>query len=85
MDTRAARRGQAMTELVVGMFALALVVSALCGFAVYIAKSLRVQNELRVGGKRTDRVEATGITAEYVFGAESLKISEKLNWPPTSF
>ena len=79
------RRGQAMTELAVGLFALALVVSALCGFAVYVAKSLRVQNELRVGGQKTDRVEATGLTAEYVFGAEALTISERLVWPPTSF
>ena len=44
MDTErgrpSARRGQALMELAVGMFALALVVSALAGFAVYIAKSL---------------------------------------------
>ena len=79
------RRGQAMTELAVGLFALALVVSALCGFAVYVAKSLRVQNELRVGGQKTDRVEATGLTADYVFGTEALTISERLVWPPTSF
>ena len=79
------RRGQAMTELAVGLFALALVVSALCGFAVYVAKSLRVQNELRVGGQKTDRVEATDLTADYVFGTEALTISERLVWPPTSF
>ena len=78
------RRGQALMELAVGMFALALVVSALCGFAVYIAKSLRVQNELRVGGKKTDAVEVPSFAAERAFGAEKLEISEKLAWPSTT-
>lgn len=77
-------RGQALMELAVGLFALALVVSALCGFAHYIAKSLRVQNELRVGGKRSDSVEISSWAAQHVFGAETLKISEKLNWPSTT-
>ena len=77
-------RGQALMELAVGLFALALVVSALCGFAHYIAKSLRVQNELRVGGKRSDPVEISSWAAQHVFGAETLKISEKLNWPSTT-
>ena len=77
-------RGQALMELAVGLFALALVVSALCGFAHYIAKSLRVQNELRVGGKRSDFVEISSWAAQHVFGAETLKISEKLNWPSTT-
>lgn len=77
-------RGQALMELAVGLFALALVVSALCGFAHYIAKSLRVQNELRVGGRRSDSVEISSWAAQHVFGAETLKISEKLNWPSTT-
>lgn len=77
-------RGQALMELAVGLFALALVVSALCGFAHYIAKSLRVQNELRVGGRRSDSVEISSWAAQHVFGAETLKISEKLKWPSTT-
>lgn len=77
-------RGQALMELAVGLFALALVVSALCGFAHYIAKSLRVQNELRVGGRRSDSVEISSWAAQHVFGAETLKIAEKLNWPSTT-
>lgn len=77
-------RGQALMELAVGLFALALVVSALCGFAHYVAKSLRVQNELRVGGRRSDSVEISSWAAQHVFGAETLKISEKLNWPSTT-
>ncbi len=43
-------RGQALVELAVGMFALTLLVSTLCGFAVFIAKSLSEQNHERVGG-----------------------------------
>ena len=78
------RRGQALMELAVGMFALALVVSALCVFAVYIAKSLRLQNELRVGGKKTDSVEVPSFAARHVFGEETLKVSEKLAWPQTT-
>lgn len=78
------RRGQALMELAVGMFALALVVLALCGFATYIAKSLRVQNELRVGGKKTDSVEVSAFAAEHVFGKAKLEVSEKLVWPSTT-
>jgi hypothetical protein len=43
------RRAQALIELAVGMFAFALVISALTGFAVWIAKSLKMQNSLRTG------------------------------------
>ena len=78
------RRGQALIELAVGLFALALVVSALCGFALYIAKSLRLQNELRVGGQKTDSVEVSAFAAEHVFGDRKLKISEKLAMPLTT-
>ena len=78
------RRGQALMELAVGMLALALVVSALCGFAVYIAKSLRIQNELRVGGKKSDSVEVSDFAAERVFGQGTLEISERLSWPQTT-
>lgn len=78
-------RGQALMELVIGMFALALVVSALCGFAVYIAKSLRVQNELRQNDGRTnsgsDSVEVGGFASRYVFGNEALRIEERVELP----
>ena len=79
------RRGQAMMELAAGMFALALVVSALCGFATYIAKSLRVQNELRRNGGRTnsgsDSVEVGEFASRYVFGSETLRIEERVEMP----
>ena len=77
------RRGQALVEVAVGMLALALVVSTLCGFALYITKSLEIQNKLRVGGKRGETVDVSGPMATYLFGAEQLKASEKLSWPST--
>lgn len=43
------RSGQALMELAVGMLALVMVVSALCGFGVFIARSLRAQNSTRAG------------------------------------
>lgn len=81
-----AARGQALMELAVGMFALALVVSALCGFSLYIVKSLKAQNSLRSGTGRssvTDKVEFDAFAAEHVFGGKTLKISEKVEMPPT--
>ena len=77
------RRGQAMMELAVGMFALALVVSALCGFAVCIVNSLKMQNSLRVGNSsQSETVEFDSFAAKYVFGTESLKLKEKVVMPP---
>ncbi len=79
------RRGQALMELAVGMFALAFVVSALCGFALYIAKSLRAQNELRGrdgrSTEKSDSVEVGDFAARYVFGTETLRIREKIVMP----
>lgn len=79
-----ARRGQALMELTVGLFALALVVSALCGFAIYIAKSLKMQNSLRVGSSSQHAtLEVSEFAAEYLFGSKSLNITEKVVMPPT--
>jgi hypothetical protein len=82
----AIRRGQALMELAVGMFALSLVVAALCGFALYIVKSLEIQNKMRVGGKKADSVDVSAFASKYVFGEDSktLKIGEKLVWPATA-
>lgn len=41
------RRGQAMIELAIGLFAFVLVIGALCSFAHYIVHSLEVQNSTR--------------------------------------
>lgn len=71
-------------ELAVGMFALALVVSALCGFALYIVKSLRVQNSLRSSAPQPsgEKVELGGVL-EQVTAHKYLKIDEKVVLPQT--
>lgn len=77
--------GQALMELAVGMFALALVVSALCGFSLYIVKSLKAQNSLRSSHGQssvTDSVELDAFAAQNVFGVKTLKITEKVELPP---
>lgn len=85
----ATKRGQAMMELAVGVFALALVVSALCGFAVYIARSLRVENTARsshpLGHASVDVRDIAGdIGAKYVFGSETLtKRNARVEMPLT--
>lgn len=82
MDTK---RGQAMMELAVGLFALTLVISALCGFAVYIARSLRAQNELRANGEsvnvKSDSVDIGEFAAANFAGTGSLSIREKVEFP----
>ncbi len=80
----AIKRAQALIELAIGMFAISLVVGALCVFAVYIARSLKVQNQLRTGGKHTDSVEVDEWTSANVFGVKTLKINEKLEMPSTA-
>lgn len=78
------RRAQALMELAVGMFAFALVVSALCGFAVWIAKSLRMQNSLRTGAStQTGTVELGTFGAKYLFGSETINIKESVSMPDT--
>ena len=80
-----ARKGQAMVELAVGMFAFALVVSALCGFAVCIVKSLKMQNSLRVGNSsQSATVEFDSFAAKHVFGTGALRIKEKVVMPQTA-
>ena len=82
---RHSHRGQAMIELAFGMFALALVVSALCAFAIYIARSLEMQNSLRVGSSsQHDTMEVSDLAAQYIFGKETIKIEEKVTMPMTS-
>lgn len=86
MATERARRGQALMELAVGMFTLALVVSALGVFATYIARSLRVQNSLRGTHHATNmtrEVELDRFSSEYLFGSDTLTIKEHVEMPPT--
>lgn len=78
------KKGQALMELAVGLFALALIVSALSGFAVYISKSLKIQNAIRVGASsQEDEVRLSDFGAQYVFGRDTLKIRKKVHLPLT--
>ena len=79
------RRGQALMELAVGMFTIALVVGCLCTFAVFIAKSLRVQNSLRSSSPQPggEKVEF-GEFLYRVVGRHSLVVDEKVSLPPTT-
>lgn len=85
----ATKRGQALMELAVGMFAIALVVSALCVYALYIAKSLKAQNSLRggstaVSNSKSDTVEVGDFASEHLFGTGKLQIKEKVVMPQTT-
>lgn len=100
MGTEVGRRGQALIEMAVGMFALSLVLAALFAFADYIVKGLKVQRELRasaglpalnlpgdvgyVSKVASDTVEVEPFAAEYLFGTSQLKIREKVSLPGMS-
>ena len=79
------RRGQALMELAVGMFAIALVAGCLCVFAVFIAKSLRVQNSLRSSAPQPsgEKVEF-GEFLHGVLGRHWLVVQESVALPPTT-
>ncbi len=85
----ATKRGQALMELAVGMFVIALVVSVLCVYAIYISKSLKAQNSLRGGSTATsnsksDTVDVGKFASEHLFGKGKLEIREKVVMPQTT-
>lgn len=55
------RPGQALMELAVGMLALVMVVSTLCGFCVFMTRSLRAQNSVRTGSSEGEGMVEVGI------------------------
>ena len=79
------RRGQALMELAVGMFAIALVAGCLCVFAVFIAKSLKVQNSLRSSSPKPsgEKVEF-GDFLQGVLGRHWLVVDEHVVLPATT-
>lgn len=80
---RGMRRGQAMMELAVGMLALAILVSALCAFAVYIARSLEVQNSLRGPEPKMNKpVKLDDFAVRHFAGKDHIKMEEKAVMPP---
>ena len=81
----ATRRAQALIELSLGMFALTLVTSALCIFAVYIARSLRVQNSARgPAPELAEPVEVGDFAERYFTGSDTLTINERAEMPITT-
>ena len=94
-DLRRTRGGQALFELAMGMFVLALVLSATFSFASYIVKSLDAQRSLRAkagrgalngfGGYSTatasDVVEVESFASENIFGTTRLKVRESVKMP----
>ncbi len=64
------RRGQAMIELAIGLFALVLVVSATIGFQEYIVASLEIQRTLRARVGNSALI-SVGNTEAYVSAKDS--------------
>lgn len=72
MAIERARRGQAFYEMAIGMFALALVVSALCLFTRCIVRSLEMQRSLRAeAGCQAFHSIGAGDNEFYVSAAEN--------------
>lgn len=64
-------------ELAVGLFALALLVSALVTFALYIVRSLEIENHLRGNARGvSDKIEVNDFSEMFLFGARNLHIRE---------
>ena len=74
-----------MMELAIGMFAIALVVSVLSAFAVFIAKSLKVQNSLRSSAPQPSGEKVPlGDFLYGIVGQHHLFVDEQVTMPPTS-
>ena len=73
-----AKAGQALMELAVGMFTIALLLSASFFFVKYIVRSLEIQNHLRKPGQGTyaDSIKLDDFAANEVFGLKNLHIME---------
>ena len=72
-------------ELAAGMFAIALVTGCICVFAVFIAKSLKVQNSLRsVAPQPSGEKVEFGEFLHRVVGRHWLVVDEKVSLPPTT-
>ena len=73
-----AKAGQALMELAVGMFTIAILLSASFFFVRYIVRSLEIQNHLRSPGQATyaDSIKLDDFAANEVFGLKNLHIME---------
>ena len=65
-------------ELAVGMFTIALLLSASFFFVKYIVRSLEIENHLRSSGQATyaDSIRLDDFAANEVFGLKNLHIME---------
>lgn len=64
-------------ELAVGLFTLALLVSALVTFALYIVRSLEIENHLRGHARGvSDKIEVNDFSETFLFGVRNLHIRE---------
>lgn len=95
---RGFRRAQALVEMALGLFALALVLSTSFAFTRIIVRSLDMQREHRVKAGRAalastlqgsystssdaDEVEVEPYAAEYLFGTEKARVEESVSIPP---
>jgi hypothetical protein len=91
------RRGQAFVELACGMFALALVLSAVFSFIRGVAASLDRHRTLRAragcaalvsnGGYASASAEASvtvePLAADYLFGRREIRLREEVHMPAT--
>jgi len=76
MSTRT-EAGQALIELALGMFAIALLVSAFFYVVRYMTKSLKIQNQMRSPTPvYADSIELDDFAAREVFGMRNLHINE---------
>ena len=81
-QTTAGRRGQALMELAAGMLALAIVVSAICTFSIYIVRSLEVQNSLRSSSPKPNKpVKVEDFAVRHFTGKDTIKMDEHAVMP----
>lgn len=77
---RSCRPGQALMELAVGMLTLVMVLTTLCGFAVFMARSLRAQNSTRSGSADGNGEVEVGIRIGDAV-IETMKVKEHCQMP----
>jgi len=72
-----AKTGQAVIELVIGLVAVLILVSAFFYLARYMAKSLKIQNQLRSPSPvYAASIELDDFSRTEVFGMKNLHINE---------
>ena len=74
------RPGQALMELAVGMLTLVIVVTTLCGFAVFMSRSLKAQNSTRSGSVEGNGEVEVGIRIGNAT-IETMKVREHCQMP----